>query len=263
MPPKAFAIAAHPDDIEFMMSGTLILLHEAGYEIHYMNVANGSCGTTEYDRETIATLRRTEAIEAASSIGAIHHESLVNDLEIFYENHLLKRLSAIVREVAPRIVLTHSPWEYMEDHSNTCRLVVTAAFVRGMSNFSTLPPIMRTDEPTTIYHALPYGLRDPLRKKTKAGIYVNVTETLEAKTQMLAMHKSQKKWLDYSQGLDSYLIKMKEMCEEVGRLSGRYSYAEGWIRHLPLGYCDENANPLVEALQEKAFVNESFENDLN
>ncbi|MDQ6630443.1 MAG: PIG-L family deacetylase, partial [Verrucomicrobiota bacterium] len=30
----AFAIAAHPDDIEFMMAGTLLLLKNAGYEIH-------------------------------------------------------------------------------------------------------------------------------------------------------------------------------------------------------------------------------------
>ena len=28
---RVFAIAAHPDDIEFMMAGTLILLGRAGY----------------------------------------------------------------------------------------------------------------------------------------------------------------------------------------------------------------------------------------
>ena len=39
----AFAIACHPDDIEFMMAGTLTRLKEdLGYEIHYMNIANGS-----------------------------------------------------------------------------------------------------------------------------------------------------------------------------------------------------------------------------
>jgi LmbE family N-acetylglucosaminyl deacetylase len=43
----ALAIAAHPDDIEFMMAGTLILLKHAGYDIHYMNVATGSCGTNQ------------------------------------------------------------------------------------------------------------------------------------------------------------------------------------------------------------------------
>ena len=71
MPKTAFAIAAHPDDIEFMMSGTLMLLGAAGYELHYMNIANGNLGTTQYDTETIVAMRRSEAMEAAASIGAL------------------------------------------------------------------------------------------------------------------------------------------------------------------------------------------------
>ena len=34
------AAAAHPDDIEFMMAGTLLLLKRAGAEIHMWNLAN-------------------------------------------------------------------------------------------------------------------------------------------------------------------------------------------------------------------------------
>jgi LmbE family N-acetylglucosaminyl deacetylase len=44
---SAIAIGAHPDDIEFYMAGTLLLLKEAGYAIHYLNVANGNSGSTE------------------------------------------------------------------------------------------------------------------------------------------------------------------------------------------------------------------------
>ena len=40
----AFAIAAHPDDIEFYMAGTLLLLRERGWAIHYMTLSTGSCG---------------------------------------------------------------------------------------------------------------------------------------------------------------------------------------------------------------------------
>ena len=43
----AMAIGAHPDDIEFYMAGTLLLLKKAGYEIHYLNVASGNCGSTK------------------------------------------------------------------------------------------------------------------------------------------------------------------------------------------------------------------------
>ena len=35
-PPRAMCVAAHPDDIEFLMAGTLLLLAERGYEPHYL-----------------------------------------------------------------------------------------------------------------------------------------------------------------------------------------------------------------------------------
>ena len=78
---SVLAIAAHPDDIEFLMAGTLVLLGQAGYELHYMNLANGCCGSTELDAQAIAKVRQKEAEQAATSIGARFHESLCNDLE--------------------------------------------------------------------------------------------------------------------------------------------------------------------------------------
>ena len=137
--PTAFAIAAHPDDIEIFMSGTLMLLKDVGYEIHYMNVANGCCGTSEYDATTISSLRRQEAMVAAGYSGATFHESICDDLAIFYDKPTLAKLASVVRAVAPDIILTHSPQDYMEDHINTCRLAVTAAFARGMPNFPGCP----------------------------------------------------------------------------------------------------------------------------
>jgi LmbE family N-acetylglucosaminyl deacetylase len=251
MAKKAFAIGAHPDDIEFMMAGTLILLCQAGYEIHTMTVANGSCGTSQHDVETITRTRREESIRAAEFAGAVYHESLVNDIEIFYEKGLLQRLGAVIREVAPEIVLTHATYDYMEDHTNTCRLVLTAAFTRGMPNFPVEPARPPVNQPVTIYHALPYGLRDPLRRPVRPEMYVDVTDVMQAKRQMLSQHRSQKEWLDASQGLDSYLVTMERMCRDIGRLSGRYEYAEGWTRHLHLGYCDEDAHPLLAALPDR------------
>ena len=247
----AFAIAAHPDDIEFMMAGTFILLGRAGYELHYMTLANGSCGTQCHDAATIARLRRQEAQAAAQSVGAIFHESLVDDLEIFYERETLRRLAAVVREVAPEIILTQSTQEYMEDHMNTTRLVLTAAFARGMPNYPVTPPTPITDRPVTIYHALPYGLHDPLRRRLHPDLFVDITDVLPAKRAMLARHSSQKEWLDTSQGLDSYLTTMAEMARAVGQQSGAFAYAEGWTRHLHLGYCAEDADPLVEALNSR------------
>jgi LmbE family N-acetylglucosaminyl deacetylase len=248
MSKRVLAVGAHPDDIEFMMAGTLILLGQAGYELHYMTVANGSCGTDQHDVATIVKMRRQESMDAAAYIGAFYHESLVNDLEIFYEKPLLQRLGAVVREVAPEIILTHAPWEYMEDHTNTCRLVQTTAFARGMRNFPVMPPCAPVQQPVTLYHALPYGLRDPLGRQVHPGMFVDISEVLATKREMLALHTSQKTWLDVSQGVDAYLNTMETMCREVGRLSGCFTYAEGWTRHLPLGYGPEDADPLRDAL---------------
>ena len=122
--PSAFAIAAHPDDIEFYMAGTLLLLKQAGWEIHYLTLASGSCGSARFNAAKTRAIRRREAQRAAQILGAHFHPGLVDDLEILYELKTLRRLAAIVRAVQPSIVLTHSPQDYMEDHTNTCRLAV-------------------------------------------------------------------------------------------------------------------------------------------
>ena len=251
---RAFAVAAHPDDIEFVMAGTLILLRRAGYELHYMNIANGCCGSTEYSATHTAEMRQREAIAAADSIGAEFHPSLVNDLEIFYDHDTLTRLSAVMREVAPEILLVHSPVDYMEDHTNACRLAVSAAFTRGMPNYPTQPARDPVEQPVTIYHAQPHGNRDPLGQLVRPGTFVDVGPVMDEKTAMLACHKSQQQWLDASQGLNSYLEAMKDLSREVGQLSGRFEYSEGWRRHLHLGFCGPEDDPLAAALGARRVV---------
>jgi len=248
MTKRAFAIAAHPDDVEFTMAGTLILLKESGYEIHLMHIANGSCGSLELPAEEIASVRTGEAKTAAELIGAIHHPPLVNDIDILYDKPLIARVGAIMREVSPEIVLTHSPQDYMEDHMIACRLTVTAAFCRGMPNFPTDPPRDAVTQPVTLYHAQPHGNRDPLGEPVTPSIFVDITGVIECKRDMLNCHQSQKIWLDHSQGMDSYLNTMQELAREVGIMSGRFQYAEGFRRHTHYGLCDETADPLAKSL---------------
>ncbi len=244
----AFAIAAHPDDIELMMGGTLILLGEAGYELHYMNVANGSCGTATMDYDEVVAVRTAEARNAAEHLGATFHEPLADDLQIYYTPSLVARLCAIIRQVRPEILLLPSPQDYMEDHVNVSRLAVTASFCRNMRNFATDPSVAPISDDTALYHALPWGLKDQYRRPIKADFYVNITSAIEPKREALASHRSQKEWLDESQGHDSYLNTMMEMSKNAGKMSGRFDYAEGWIRHSHLGFAAEDFDPLSEAM---------------
>lgn len=248
MKKTVFAIAAHPDDIEFMMSGTLFLLKNAGWDVHYMNVANGCCGTDSLSVEEITAVRKEESQAACNYLDAVFHESLVDDLDIFYDKKLISRIASIIRAVLPDVILTQYPFEYMEDHSNTARTVVTAAFCRGMRNFKVQPHRAPIGKNLTIYHSLPYGLTDPLKRPVNADFYVDVSEVIDRKAEMLAKHKSQKQWLDVSQGMDSYLVAMKQMCQAIGKKSKKFTYAEGWIKHSHLGFCNSDSAPLEEAL---------------
>jgi LmbE family N-acetylglucosaminyl deacetylase len=258
----AIAIGAHPDDIEFYMAGTLLLLKKAGFQTHYLNLASGNCGTSKYNSSATRATRKREAQTAAGILGAHFHKSITNDLEILYSLNLLRSLVLILREVKPSLILTHSPQDYMEDHTNTCRLVVTAAFARGMRNFKVVPPRPITEREVTIYHAMPHGLRDGLRRRVLPGCFVNTTSVHKLKRLTLATHRSQQTWLETSQGFNSYLQTMEEMSLEVGRMSKRFKHAEGWRRHLHLGFCGPQADPLRAAVAPHWLLNKQYERNL-
>lgn len=253
------AAAAHPDDIEFMMAGTLLLLRNAGAEIHMFSIANGSCGTVEHAKDEIVKLRRAEAEESARLAGAVFHPPFVDDLSIMFEPSLLARVAAVVRRVRPSVLLVPSPDDYMEDHQNACRLAVTAAFARGMTNFATDPPEVPWGGPAAVYHAMPHGLRDCLRRQVRPGRYVDIGPVLSMKREMLSCHRTQKEWLDRSQGIDAFLALMESFARELGRMSGRFEYAEGWRRRVHWGFGPEDYDPLAGMLGNLCWTDPEYE----
>lgn len=260
---RVLAVAAHPDDIEMMMSGTLLLLRDAGWELHYMNIGNGSCGTATESAHAIVAERTAEAEAACRLVGATFHAPLCNDLEVYHNYRMVARVLAVVRQVEPSIMLIPSPQDYMEDHMQACRLAVTAAFSRGLRNYISVPPMAPVAEDVTLYHAMPHGLRGPLRERVHAGQYADVTDVMAEKRAMLACHKSQKEWLDRSQGLDAYLDTMAEFAREMGCQSGCFEYAEGWRRRNHLGFSVTAADPLAAALGDCCRISSEYEEALD
>ena len=249
----ALAVGAHPDDVEFTMAGALAMLGDAGYELHIFTVGNGNCGTAVYEHNDICRLRAAEGHSAASVIEATYHEGLVNDIEIFYEEDVLRRVTALVREIQPEIVLTHSPNDYMEDHQNTCRLMVTACFCRGMRNWISRPAKAPTFQDVHLYHAQPHGNHDGMRNLVVPSLFVDIGEKIAVKEEMLRRHVTQKEWLDTSQGMDSYLVTMREICAEVGQLAPQpLAYAEGFRQHMHAGLSAPDGDKLSEVLGARA-----------
>ena len=116
------------------------------------------------------------------------------------------------------------------------------------------PPRASINGNGTVYHAQPYSHRDPLGNLDEPDIVVDVSDLVEHKKKMLSKHASQKKWLDESQGLNSYLDTMAALDGELGRMSTLFKYAEGWRKHLHLGFCGEKDDPLHEALKERVLI---------
>lgn len=254
----ALAIVAHPDDIEFTMVGTLLLLKDAGADIHFWNLANGCYGSMVHSRADITRIRAEEGAAAAKRAGATYHHAVTDDLAIFHTPELIAKVASVVRSVKPTIILTHSPQDYMEDHMNAARLAVTGAFVRAAPNYVSDPPAPAWAGDTVVYHAMPHGLRGQLRETIRAELYVDIGSTLARKGALLADHKSQQEWLEATQGMGSMVGEMEHFSADVGALSGRFTYAEGFRRHLHFGFSPEAFDPLRDVLGDKAWRDPAY-----
>lgn len=249
--PSVLAVVAHPDDIEFVVAGTMLKLGQAGWNLHYLNLTNGMYGSTVMSAAQTAKVRQKEAQAAAAVLGATWHPSFLEDLSVFYTEENIRQLCAVVRSVRPTIVLTHSLADYMEDHMMTARLTVTATFARGCTNYRSLPGRKPILDPCMIYHAMPHGQQTPMREPVFPEMIVDTTDVHEQKTAALACHASQKEWLDQTQGMESYLATMDAFSRKLGKQSRQFVHAEGWRRHLHYGFApNAEFDPLSEALGE-------------
>lgn len=71
IPPRALVVSAHPDDIEFACAGTAAVWSDAGCEVTYVIVTDGSTGTQDQGLigSKLADIRREESIAAAKICG--------------------------------------------------------------------------------------------------------------------------------------------------------------------------------------------------
>lgn len=246
--PVVLAAVAHPDDIEFLFAGTLLLLKAAGCQVHMWNLCDGACGTMTHSREDIIRIRAEEAARSAAIAGATLHPSAFPDVGIFYDKPSLAAVAAVIRDVRPQIILTHSLQDYMEDHQNVSRLVTMGAFCRAMPNYPTAPQRPPYTDPVRIYHAPPHGLKDGIGNLFQPDRLVDIGSVIESKTRMLACHESQGAWLEGSQAMAGFTGEMQSMCRRIAGWGSGLEFAEAWRTHSHLGFCPEDFDPLAKCL---------------
>jgi LmbE family N-acetylglucosaminyl deacetylase len=234
-------VLAHPDDAEFLCAGSLIrLVREHGWQAHIATMTPGDCGSAELGPEEISRVRRAEGAAAAARIGGSYHCLEERDLLIAYSERALERVTRLLRAVRPRIVLTHSPADYMLDHEMTSGLARAAAFAAPVPNFLADrghgPPLEHIPH---LYYCDAIEGKDALGRPVPADFGVDTSAVMDDKAAMLACHASQRNWLLKHHGMDHYLQAMRDWSAHRGKSCG-VAFAEGFRQHLGHSYPQDN-----------------------
>ncbi|MBR2721583.1 MAG: PIG-L family deacetylase [Clostridia bacterium] len=183
------AIGCHPDDVEITCVGTLIKCVKRGDKVTVCHVCNGSLGHVEIMPEELRKIRIQEAKNAGALAGIEVVTCDVYDLEANGESKEQRdRIVDVIRRVQPDLIITHSPNDYMSDHTAVSKLVFDASFAASVPHYES--GVMTASKVTPIYYM-----------DTSNGVdfnpteYVDITDEIELKLQMLECHESQLKWI--------------------------------------------------------------------
>ncbi len=218
---RILAVGAHPDDLENSCAGTLAKYARAGSTVIMCYVCKGDAASYKLTPAEITALRAKEAQDAADVIGAELIAGLGlgdGQVNVNEENTIL--FMDLIRQTKPDIVFTHNPEDYLQDHMNTGKLVFDASLFSSTENIKSNYPAHPVIPP--IFYMEPYGSLN-----FQPTEYVDITDVIDIKKEMLSKHSSQLQFMKEHYGDD-----MLERMEAVARFRGiqaNIRYAEGYI----------------------------------
>ncbi len=178
-PLDVLAIVSHPDDAELICGGTLLRCADAGERTGVLDLTRGEAGS----RGT-PEIRAAEAREASAILGlAVRRNAGLPDSRLQNTHEARRVVASLLRELRPRIVVTHWPRSRHPDHRAAADLVYDAAYLAGLSKFDAPGTAFR---PFKVVYALSF--REDPRKPT---FVVDITEQMERKLQAVAAYRSQ------------------------------------------------------------------------
>ena len=217
---RVLAIGAHPDDMEIACAGTLLKCRARGDEVFVCHLSDGNQGHEIIEPDELGIMRRKEARNS----GRIGDFTVMwggfHDLEIYDNNKESRdKVIDIIKKVDPDFIITHDPNDYMPDHVATSKLVFDACFTATLPHYKT--EVNGKARLTPIYYM------DSL-----AGVnfnpteYVDVSEYVDKKLEMLNCHESQIVWMRDHDGID-FPDMVRTCCRYRGYQCGA-DYAEGF-----------------------------------
>ena len=236
---RILAFGCHPDDVEFMVAGTLALLAQEGHEIHIATMTGGEVGSRTERSQDIRMRRLEECRRSAETIGARYLCAGGKDLEVEYSFPYRQMAVRIVRTVRPDIILTHAPVDYLADHEETSRLVRNAAFIAPVPLYDCGAALQPTESVGYLYYWNALSLTDNFGSPLPIHFGVDIGRTIDVKKQMLSCHESQAEWLRYISKTDAYIEEMLRLARLQGTTIGR-DYGECFLQHRGHGHPQDN-----------------------
>ena len=125
--------AAHPDDAELAMGGTIARFANNGFNVGIVDLTRGEMGTRGN-----ADIRQKEAIEAAKILKTSIRENLhIPDGDIEISNGNIRKIVMLMRKYKPKIVFAPYFRDRHPDHISASKLIKRAMFVSGLEKIKT------------------------------------------------------------------------------------------------------------------------------
>jgi LmbE family N-acetylglucosaminyl deacetylase len=121
----------------------------------------------------------------------------------------------------------------MPDHEFTSLVARNACFAASAPNFDTdrRPGAAATERIPHLYYAAPAAGSGIFGEPIPSSLYIDISEVVGLKADMLAEHKSQREWLRVQHGMDEYIEEMRRWSAAQGEVIG-VEFAEGFRQHL-------------------------------
>jgi len=195
-PLTLLVVGAHPDDCAIKAGGIAATYVEAGHDVTFCSMTDGSAGHHEMDRAPLAARRKRETEAVAETLGVDYRVFDVRDGELEPTLRNRRRLIRFVREVEPDLVLGPRPNDYHPDHRYCAQLLRDAAYMLIVPNVCPDAPPLDAN-PVFGYVA------DAFRKPApfEPDVALDVSDAVDRKIDALDCHESQMyEWLPYTFG---------------------------------------------------------------
>lgn len=223
-PRTVLAVYAHPDDADVACAGSLARWAKAGSEVHLVICTDGAKGTPDpaVDPAELAERRAGELAAAAAVVGLRSFRSLgLPDGELENTDRLRGELVSWIRRLHPEAVLGHDPTSvffgqhYFNHHDHRA---VGWALLDALSPAAALPHYFPERGPA---HQAEVAY---LSGTLEPDIWVDVSQTIDAKVAAVSCHRSQ---LPQGDGWADDVVRSR--AAEEGVRAG-VPYAEGFRR---------------------------------